>query len=327
MRRLGVGLVGAGKHGQRYLTHLHTDVPELVLAALCRRDASRGRDDAARLGCRFHADWRALVADPAVEAVIAVVPPILHPALVAAVAAAGKPLLIEKPLAITGAAAVEIVRVLRTARIPCLMAQTLRWNAVVRAIRARLPELGALHAVVLNQRFEPSPLGWLDDPSMSGGGILLHTGVHSFDLVRLLTGCEVTEVFCRTARVRTVRTEDNFAAVLRLSGSDTVVTVNGCRATRGRSGMVDVAGDEGQLVGDHQLGFAHLVRGLERTPLPLDEPVPTVREVLRAFARLVLDGEPPPATPEDGARAVLIAEACHRSAESGGPVAVSGLDG
>ena len=69
---------------------------------------------------------------------------------------------------------------------------------------------------------------------MSGGGILLHTGVHSFDLVRLLTGCEVTEVFCRTARVRTVRTEDNFAAVLRLSGSDTVVTVNGCRATRGR---------------------------------------------------------------------------------------------
>ncbi|TMA57504.1 MAG: Gfo/Idh/MocA family oxidoreductase [Deltaproteobacteria bacterium] len=304
MRRLGVGLVGAGKHGQRYLTHLHTDVPELVLAALCRRDASRGRDDAARLGCRFHADWRALVADPAVEAVIAVVPPILHPALVAAVAAAGKPLLIEKPLAITGAAAV-----------------------VVRAIRARLPELGALHAVVLNQRFEPSPLGWLDDPSMSGGGILLHTGVHSFDLVRLLTGCEVTEVFCRTARVRTVRTEDNFAAVLRLSGSDTVVTVNGCRATRGRSGMVDVAGDEGQLVGDHQLGFAHLVRGLERTPLPLDEPVPTVREVLRAFARLVLDGERPPATPEDGARAVLIAEACHRSAESGGPVAVSGLDG
>ena len=64
-----------------------------------------------------------------------------------------------------------------------------------------------------------------------------------------------------------------------------------------------------------------------RSPLSLAELVPTGREVLRAFARLVLDGEPPPATPEDGARAVLIAEACHRSAESGGPVAVSGLDG
>ena len=326
MRRVGVGLVGAGKHGQRYLAHLRADVPELMLVAFCRRDASRGRDEAARLGCRFHADWRALVADPAVEAVIAVVPPVLHPAIAEAVAAAGKPLLIEKPLATTGAVAVEVVRVLRAAGVRCLMAQTLRWNAVVRALRARLPEIGALHAVVLNQRFEPSPLVWLDDPSMSGGGILLHTGVHSFDLVRFLTGCEVTEVFCRAVRVRTVRTEDNFAAVLRLAGSDALVAVSGCRATRGRSGLIDVAGDEGQLVGDHQLGFAYAVRGLERTPLPLGEPVPTVREVLRAFARMILDGESPPATPEDGARAVLIAEACHRSVESAALVTVSGLD-
>ena len=258
---------------------------------------------------------------------VAVVPPALHPAVTDAVAAARKPLLIEKPLATTGAAAAGIVRVLRAAAVPCLMAHTLRWNAVVRAIRTHLPAIGTLRAVVLNQRFEPSPLAWLDDPSMSGGGILLHTGVHCFDLVRLLTGCEVTDVFCRTARVRTVRTEDNFAAVLRLAGSDTVVAVSGCRATRGRSGLIDLAGDEGQLVGDHQLGFAYAVRSLERAPLALPEPVPTVREVLRAFARLVLDGEPPPATLEDGARAVFIAEACRRSAESGTPVTVGGLDG
>jgi len=42
---------------------------------------------------------------------------------------------------------------------------------------------------------------------------------------------------------------------------------------------------------------------------------------------LVLDGEAPPAIPEDGARAVRIAEACHRSAGSAAPVTVSGLDG
>ena len=326
MRRVAVGVIGAGKHGQRYLAHLR-EVPELAAAAVSRRDATRGREDAARLGCRFHADWRSLVADPAVEAVVAVVPPALHPAVTDAVAAARKPLLIEKPLATTGAAAAGIVRVLRAAAVPCLMAHTLRWNAVVRAIGTHLPAIGTLRAVVLNQRFEPSPLAWLDDPSMSGGGILLHTGVHCFDLVRLLTGCEVTDVFCRTARVRTVRTEDNFAAVLRLAGSDTVVAVSGCRATRGRSGLIDLAGDEGQLVGDHQLGFAYAVRGLERASLEVAEPVPTVREVLRAFARLVLDGEPPPATLEDGARAVFIAEACRRSAESGTPVTVGGLDG
>jgi len=94
------------------------------------------------------------------------------------------------------------------------------------------------------------------------------------------------------------------------------VAVNGSRSTAGRSGLIDVAAAGGQLVGDHTLGFAYGVRGLERTMLPLTEPVPTVREALRAFARLVLNGDPPPVTLEDGARAVLIAEACRRAAAS-----------
>src|SRR5438445_12360851 len=98
MRRLAVGLIGAGKHGQRYAHHIRADVPELALAALSRRDAARGREQARALGCRFHDDWAALVADPAVEAVIAVVPPMLHPALGRAVAAPREPLLIARPL-------------------------------------------------------------------------------------------------------------------------------------------------------------------------------------------------------------------------------------
>src|SRR5262249_37252305 len=145
--------------------------------------------------------------------------PALHRPIAEEVAAAGKALLIEKPLATNGADATFIVRRLRATGIPCLMAHTLRWNTVVRALRAHLADLGPLRALVVNQRFEPSPLDWLDRPELSGGGILLHTGVHSFDLVRWLTGAEVTRVWCRTARAVTVHTEDNFIATLELSGS------------------------------------------------------------------------------------------------------------
>src|SRR5207247_849207 len=83
------------------------------------------------------------------------------------------------------------------AGVPVLRAHTLRWNAVVRAIRERLPSLGPLRALYLNQRFEVSSLPWLDDPRTAGGGIILHTGVHSFDLVRWVTGHEVARVWCR----------------------------------------------------------------------------------------------------------------------------------
>jgi predicted dehydrogenase len=247
--------------------------------------------------------------------------PITDPAISTAVHLATtlrKPLLVEKPLATTGEEARAVVRRLRTAGVPCLMAHTLRWNSVVRAVRERLAALGPLQALWLSQRFEPSPVGWLDDPAVSGGGMLLHTGVHSFDLVRHLTGHEIVRVWCRVARARTVRTEDNFMALLELDGAATLVGASGCRSTAGRSGLIDAAGTTGQLVADHQLGFAYAVRVSERTDLALPEPEPTVREALRSFARLILDDEPPPATLEDGAAAVLVAEACRRSAEGGG---------
>src|SRR5215831_8856838 len=220
MPHFPVGLIGAGKHGQRYLNHIRSDTPELRLVALSRHDRTRGAAQARELGCRFHAEWQALIADAAVEGVVAVVPPALHRPIAEAVAAAGKALLIEKPLATTGADAVAIARRVRAGGIPCLMAHTLRWNTVVMALRERLAGLGPLRALVVNQRFEPSPLEWLDRPELSGGGILLHTGVHSFDLVRLLTGHDVVRVWCRTMRAVTVRTEDNFLATLELAGSD-----------------------------------------------------------------------------------------------------------
>jgi predicted dehydrogenase len=316
MRRLRVGLIGAGKHGQRYVKHVRDDLPELTLHALSRQDATAGREQAAALGARFHHDWRALVADPEVDAVIAVVPPALHPDIATAVARERKPLLIEKPLATTGADAVRVARTL--AAVPALVAHTLRWNTVVGAMRERLPALGALHALVLNQRFEPSRLAWLDDPAIAGGGIVLHTGVHSFDLVRHLTGRNVARVWCRTSRARTIRTEDNFLAQLELDGSPTLVAVGGSRSTAGRSGLIDAAGDAGQLVGDHALHHLYGVKALQRMPIALPDPAPTVREALRAFAALVLEGTPPRVSLEDGARAVQIADACRRSAAAGG---------
>jgi len=324
---IGVGIIGAGKHGQRYAAHIRRDLTGLTLRAFSRRDVDLGARQAAEQGVRFHPDWGDLVADPAVDAVVVVVPPTLHRPIAEAVARAGKALLIEKPLATTGDDADAIVRAVAAAGVPVLMAHTLRWNSVARSVRDLLPSLGPLRALGVNQRFEVSALDWLDRPDVSGGGIILHTGIHSFDLVRFLTGREITRVWCRTTRIATRNTEDNFAAVLDLEGTDAIVTVSGCRATAGRSGLVDAAGADGQLVADHQLHFGYRTRGLERTPLELPVATQTVLEVLRSFVRLLETGEAPPVSLGDGARAVRIAEACMRSAAESRSVAVVGSPG
>lgn len=319
---LRVGLIGAGKHGIRYARHLVEDVPETTLAALCRRDRAEGERAAAAFGCAWTDDIQRLIDDPKIDAVVAAVPPWLNVAIVEAATRAGKPLLIEKPLA-RSLVEVRRIRDLVLARgLPCMVAHTLRFNGVVGALRAHLAEIAPLQTMCLSQRFEPSVLPWLDRRAEAGGGIALHTGVHSFDLLRHLSGCEVDQVWGMIDRRFTRETEDMFTLLFRMRGTPIHGAVAGSRTTLGRNGLIELAGERGQLVGDHVHGFAYLLRGRERTDLAVERDVPTVRETVRAFAAALRDGTPVPITVEDGFRAVAVADACYRSAALGRPVAV-----
>ena len=317
---LPVGLIGLGKHGVRYLAHLQSDVPGLRVAALCRQDATPGRALAAELGVAFHADPADLIADPGVHAVIAVVPPTEHLAIVTAVARARKPLLLEKPFAASLADGIRQRDLLETGGVPCLVAHTLRFSPVVRELRRHAPALGRLHQAVLGQSFEPTRLGWLDDPALSGGGNVLHTGVHMFDLLRYLTGGEVERVGCSTTRVTTRFTEDSFTASMVVGlpgGPPLLASLAGARTTRSRYGEVRLIGENGQLFADHVHGRVVRIEDRAERELARLPDEPTVLAVLREFAGVARGTASPSIGPRDGLAAVAIADACYRSAASG----------
>jgi predicted dehydrogenase len=321
MKSIRFGLIGTGKHGSRYAKHIVEDISQAQLVAVCRRDRHEGETLAALYGCDYYADYHQLLGDDRVDAVAVVVPPSLHGAIVSAACQAGKHILVEKPFAVSVAEARQLRTVITTSGVRCLVAHTLRFNSVVRTLKAYLPQIAPLHSLYISQRFEPSPLLWLDRKAESGGGIILHTGVHSFDLLRFLSGYEMTTVHCETRTIATKETEDNFSMLCRLadpSGNHIVSgVVAGSRSTASRSGLIELSGEHGQLVGDHHHGFAHLIKGSERIPLPVEPGVPTVREAVQAFVDGLQKGTAFPITPEDGLRAVAIAEACYRSAKSG----------
>ncbi len=316
MSLLRFGLVGLGRHGSRYAGHLLAgEVPGASLAAVCRRDLGAARTFAASRGLTAHADPGTLAADPGVDAVLLAVPPHLHAALVPAALAAGKPVLVEKPLATDIEGARAILAAARATSAPLMVAHTLRFDTAVRALRSHLPAIGPLTLFTLDQMAEPSDQAWADAPG--SGGALLNIGVHAFDLVRFLTEQEVVEVVCRTARARSVHTEDTFVAILTLSGPPGLAVVAHSRAAGGRSGRIVAVGEAGQLEGDVAAGTLTLVRGRERSPIPLPPSAPTVREVLRAFVRALQEGEPVPVPAEEGYRSVAVALACARSAAEG----------
>jgi predicted dehydrogenase len=322
-RPIRLGLIGAGKHGRRYAAHICNDFRDsLRLVALTRRDGAQAAEAAREFGCRAYTDYRALIDEADVDALVVVVPPVAHLEIVSAAARAGRPVLLEKPATVGLGTGRKLLDALAIHPVPVMVAQTLRYNAVVRALLAQCTEIGPIHSLALTQRFEASRLDWIDDPSRSGGGMLLQTGVHSFDLLRLLTGMEADGVTCHMGCVHTRRTEDNFAATVSLGGGAALAVVSGSRAAGGRTGYIEVAGERGTLVGDHVGHRLHKVAGTTATPVSLGDPVPTVREVLRDFTRALRDGAPMPIPIQEGLRAVAIADACYAAARSGSTVGV-----
>ena len=315
-KSIPVGLVGAGKHGERYLRHIVEDVPELSVRLLCRRDEAAGREQAARAGARYVGDFRDLVSSPEIAAVIAVAPPSLNVEICTRAAGAGKAMLIEKPLCTDTRSGAAIRAAVEAGGATLMVAHTLRFDSVVQAVRERSSTLGPIHQVCVTQRFEPSSLDWLDEPEVAGGGNLLHTGVHGFDLLRFLTGEDPRSAMAATRRVVTRASEDDFVALFSFTGP-LLASVGGSRATAGRSGTIEVAAERGQIIADHVHRFAFAISGTERIALPVAPPVSTVRETLRAFAHAIEDGSPAPITLDDGLWAVAMAEACYRSAASG----------
>lgn len=312
-----IGVIGLGAHGTRYARHLAAgEVEGARLAAVCRRNRLTGEAMARELGVSFVSDYRVMLADPAVDAVAVVVPCDLHPSLVSEALAAGKAVLVEKPLAPDAAGATAILEAARASTRPAMVAQTLRFHPVVRALRERVADLGRLRFAALSQRFEPSARPWLDEPA--AGGILRNTGIHSFDLLRHLTGREAEVVSCYTAKLVTRKTEDAFAALLEMSGGF-LATVDNHRATASRTGRIELVGEDGQLLADHVHHRLEEIRGTTRRTLDLPSPVPTVRECLAAFAAAVR-GERPVAIPLiEGLRALEIVDAGRRSAETAAP--------
>lgn len=307
-----VGIIGTGKHGSRYAAHVCADVPGLELVAICRR-SPEGAFQAARWHCVLHNKIEDLVADPAVEAVISVVPPSLNLTIARACAAAGKSLLLEKPLAASLDEARAIVCLTEEDGLRLTVGQTLRYNTVIRSFRRHLPELGPLYTVSVNQRIEPSTLAWHEDPALAGAGVSYHTAVHIFDALRFITGLEIRRVMAMTGNRHNKILEDSLQALIEMEkGVQGVIDCS--KVGQARSGRFEFVGREGQLVGDQIYNTCECIRHSSRTPLDPGKPVGTIIPLLHDWRDFLLNLGPNPISGNDGFKAVAVCDACLSSA-------------
>ena len=316
MKTLSIGLIGLGRHGVRYARHLLDGIDGLALAAVCRRDRTQGERFAREHGVRFHADYDALVADPGVDVIAVVTPHDLHAAPSLAAIAAGKPLLVEKPLA-TRAAEGEAIASAAAARDACVaVAQTLRYEAGVRAFRDALGAMGgprALHILLRGEDRNAGPDGrWRAQDN--DGGALLDAGIHFFDLVTFLGLGRVRRLFARTDHALGYPVEDTFTALLETDVC--AVTIEVTRIGDSRCETIEALTPTGILVLDRFGSGLTQVVGRERREIPYNRDVATLPLFLAEFRDAALHRAPVPVTLAEGLRALRIAEECRVSASA-----------
>lgn len=322
MSALRFGVVGLGVHGTRYANHLSAgDVPGAALAAVCRRNAREGQAYADEKGVAFYSDYSQLLADDRVDAVVVTAPPEQHQPIAEAAAAAGKHVLVEKPMARTVAECRAIIDACSAAGVKLMVAQTFRYNAMVIEMRRRVPDLGPIVSMSLCQRQEPSKAAWHHSQAASGGGNLLENGVHLLDAVRWLTGAEVLSAYCETSCLAGQETEDAFAAVLRLD-TGCRCCVDGCKYSESRFAGIQVVGQAGQIIGSPSANSLLTVKGREVTAIEPPAPIPGLPCALDDFVKAIAEDTEPAITGADGLAVVAIVQACYRSAKEGRSVPV-----
>lgn len=310
-----IGVIGTGRHGSRYAGHIVCDVDGLELEAICRR-SDEGEGQAKEWDCTLYRDWQDLVSDCNVEAVIAVAPPALNVAIARKCAVEGKPLLVEKPLAVSSSAAAEIVALFSRMKLPLTVGHTLRYNQVVQALRNELPAIGTLFSFSANQRLEPSSIAWHDDPELAGAGVSFHTAVHIFDALRFITGLEVKRLMAVTHRQHNLYMEDLLAVLVEME-DNVIGTIDCSKVGHARSGRFEFVGFDGQLHGDQVYNTFMKITDSKVKKYDSCTPVSTIIPLLEDWRKYLAGDGANPVSGVDGLQAVRLCEACLESARIG----------
>ncbi|SFD36410.1 Predicted dehydrogenase [Bacillus sp. OV194] len=168
--------------------------PGTELAGIYDDDAHRGKKKAAEHSTIFYDDLG--VALNECEAVIVCSENVKHDELVLAALEANKHVLCEKPLAVSTKSATIMAQKAIEQDVVLATAFPLRFNTPAVQMKKvidqkQIGDVLAFHGKNPGQ----CPKGWFIDKNLSGGGALMDHIVHLADLMRWLTGAEVTKVF------------------------------------------------------------------------------------------------------------------------------------
>lgn len=252
-RELGIGIAGAGVIGTLHAGALAgIDGASLVAVAEPREEA--GQQLAAKHGARWYASFEELLAQPDVDLVILATPSGMHPEQAVQTATAGKHIITEKPMAISGEGATRMINAAKANDVTLAVIFQNRLQPDVLKLR-RAVERGALGQPVLGNalvhwhrtdEYYAANGGWRGTWALDGGGALMNQSIHTIDLLQWIMG-GVASIQAQTATLtHAIEAEDTASAAVAFHNGALGAIQGTTSAMQDYPVRVELIGDQGR---------------------------------------------------------------------------------
>lgn len=313
------GLIGIGDIVTTTIAPAMEALENCEIVAVTSREQTRADAFADRFGARLATtDYASMLADPDVDAVFIATPNDQHARQVIGAAAAGIPVLCDKPLATSVADARTAVDACREAGVVLgvnFHNRALPWVQEVRTLVAE-GRLGRVETISAEVGSGPRTYtNWRAEPAVAGLGSVYNVGVHVIDFIGWILGARPVEAMAMFDTHDGV--EMQALALLRYDNGTLLHLDCNERSTTPRNDVV-IHGTGGRIVA-HDLTRSRVPGTLEvtigDTTTQTHQPAPAAhRLTVEAFADAVLAGRSPSPSGDDGLESMLVCDAIARSA-------------
>ena len=333
---IGVGILGAGNIAAHHLRGYLLPPHHGKVVAMADVDTQRARQLADTVGgAEVFADYRELIASPAVEAVDVCLPHHLHMDAIVAAAEAGKDVLCEKPLCVTLDEAGAVTRAVTQAGITLMCAHNQLFLPSVAVAREMIRggRLGKVYSArttdVFRLAVDADRMGWRARRATSGGGELIDTGYHPTYLLLNLIEQEPVRVAAILSRHRMdfLEGEDSAHVLVEFAGGTVgEIWTSWASDPPGSTERFSVVGEEGSLWSDGNALF-YKPRGGEQVVVREADQTKADTYALEVidFIACLREGRRPLNTEVEGVEVLKVILGAYASAEGGQIVELKNL--
>jgi myo-inositol 2-dehydrogenase / D-chiro-inositol 1-dehydrogenase len=339
MNRIKVAILGAGFIADIHVESYRRFVANAEVVAVYTRDETKSKAFAEKHAIpQWFSDIDALIEKCGCDVVDICLPNFLHATATLKAAAAGKHIIIEKPLAVTLEEGRQMVAACQQAGVKLMYAEELCFAPKYERVRHLVKEgaVGDIYMLKQSEKHSGPHSDWFYDINLSGGGVIMDMGCHAIAWFRwMLNNAKATSVYATMSTVyHKARTkgEDNSVIIIEFENGVTAVAENSWAKHGGMDDKSEVYGTGGVMYADLFMGNAAITYSKNGYGYAMEKADTTVGWSFTVFEEVFNQGYPhelqhfidciqhnkqPLVTGDDGLAVLEIIYAAYASAREG----------